>query len=77
MAAWVKSVVEPGKSLVVEYCFSNEDRPDLFENFDEIFQLRIKEADDFYTAIAPSKASDEEKKIQRQVEILFFLRQIV
>jgi Mannosylglycerate hydrolase MGH1-like glycoside hydrolase domain len=36
------------------------------ENFEQIFEVRKKEADDFYNAIIPSNVSADQKNIQRQ-----------
>src|SRR6266480_1905156 len=38
----------------------------LFEDFDEIFEKRHKEADEFYSDIAPRTLTDEHRAIQRQ-----------
>src|SRR6266566_1615135 len=39
---------------------------DPFADFDEIFALRMKEADEFYAAVIPSETDDEAKKVARQ-----------
>jgi hypothetical protein len=36
------------------------------ENFDEVFNLRIKEAHDFYRKIIPSSLTPEERNVCRQ-----------
>jgi Glycosyl hydrolase family 63 C-terminal domain len=42
------------------------DNNPLLHEFDKVFGQRIKEADEFYAAIAPPKASQDEKLVQRQ-----------
>jgi hypothetical protein len=37
-----------------------------FADFDSIFDLRTKEADEFYAALAPADLSDDAKNVQRQ-----------
>ncbi len=59
--------VPPGGSVVVRYRLA--DRPDLktpIEDVDAIIELRRGEADAFYAALQPEKASDDERLVQRQ-----------
>ena len=47
--------------------FSNKNTEDPFpDNFQEIFNIRKKEADDFYEAIHPRDCNEDQKNIQRQ-----------
>ena len=39
---------------------------DPFTDFDRIFEQRVKEADEFYRAIIPSKATEDEGRVMRQ-----------
>ena len=39
---------------------------DPFAGFEEVFALRMKEADEFYDAVIPSETDDEAKKVARQ-----------
>src|SRR5204863_3518550 len=39
---------------------------DPFADFEEVFALRMKEADEFYDAVIPSETDDEAKKVARQ-----------
>ncbi len=41
-------------------------RPNPFDDFDEIFSVRLKETDQFYEDIAPDGLSDDAKRVQRQ-----------
>ena len=39
---------------------------DPFNDFDSVFSLRLKEADDFYKAVIPSKSTEDEGRVMRQ-----------
>lgn len=54
------------KSVVFYFRFTDQENPNPLSAVEEIISLRKKEADAFYETIHPPKASDEEKKIQRQ-----------
>ena len=56
----------PGKSVVVKLRFSPKPLQDPFKDFDDLIDQRRKQTDEFYQKIQPFKASQEEKKIQRQ-----------
>jgi hypothetical protein len=59
--------VPPGKSVTVRLRLC--DKPDLrspMKGFDDVFDERRREADEFYNAIAPTGASDDERLVQRQ-----------
>jgi len=60
--------IEPGKSEVVRLRLSAADEAPLdpFAGFEEVFALRMKEADEFYAAVIPSETDDEAKKVARQ-----------
>src|SRR6266511_2073368 len=60
--------IEPGKSEVVRLRLSATDEAPLdpFAGFEEVFALRMKEADEFYAAVIPSETDDEAKKVARQ-----------
>ena len=60
--------IEPGKSEVVRLRLSATDEAPLdpFAGFEEVFALRMKEADEFYAAVIPSETGDEAKKVARQ-----------
>ena len=59
--------IPPGQSVTVRLRLS--DKPDLrapMKGFDEAIGERRREADEFYDAIAPAGASEDERLIQRQ-----------
>ena len=60
--------IEPGKSEVVRLRLSATDEAPLdpFAGFEEVFALRMKEADEFYAAVIPSEIDAEAKKVARQ-----------
>ncbi len=64
-AAWMEFEVEPGQSATITMRLrpQTEDRGPRTE---DVFAQRRQEADEFYAAIHPPKASDEERRIQRQ-----------
>lgn len=57
----------PSKQSVVVYLrLTNQELRDPLSDIESVFEQRKKEADDFYNAIHPKTASEEEKLIQRQ-----------
>ncbi len=58
--------IDPQGSVTyhLRLCKGKLDNP--FENFNEIFEKRLKEADEFYQAVQNPKLDDEEKNVQRQ-----------
>lgn len=58
--------IEPGSSATyrLRLCKGILDTP--FNDFDEIFNLRVKEADEFYAAVQNPMLDAEEKNVQRQ-----------
>lgn len=59
--------IEGGESHTIRLRFSqNSQNQKAFLNFDEIFDLRIKEADEFYDHIQQDIKSKEQRNIQRQ-----------
>jgi len=58
--------VPPGKSAVFYFRFTNQPMENPLADIEEIFIKRKQEADEFYSSIQPEKASEDEKKIQRQ-----------
>jgi hypothetical protein len=61
-----ESVVPAGGSVVLRLRLSPDLMSDPLEDVDSIIDCRRAEADEFYTAIQPSNATDDEKQIQRQ-----------
>lgn len=60
------SDIKSGSSAVLYFRLSDKELEKPFEEIEDIFKERIKDADVFYSDIHPKKASDEEKMIQRQ-----------
>src|SRR6266404_5582939 len=60
--------IEPGKTEVLRLRLSATDEAPLdpFSGFEEVFALRMQEADEFYDAVIPSETDDEAKKVARQ-----------
>src|SRR5215469_5923308 len=60
--------IEPGKSEVVRLRLSATDEAplDSFAGFEEVFAIRMKEADEFYDAVIPSGSDREAKTVARQ-----------
>src|SRR5262249_4425588 len=58
--------IPAGKSVVVKLRLSPNALDLPLQEVDAIFNQRRKEADEFYNAIHPPKASEDEKRIQRQ-----------
>ena len=59
--------IEAKESKTIFLRLSNKKKMDFFpKNFEEIFNKRKKEADDFYEAINPGFSNEDQKNIQRQ-----------
>ena len=66
-ASFLIDEIIPGhSSKIFEFRLSDEDLEKPFEDFDKIFDLRKKEADDFYKYIQKGIPTDDEKLVQRQ-----------
>ena len=64
---WLRVEIDPGKSHVMHMRLTPEtDHRPLATEIDHIILERRKEADEFYAAIHPEKATHEERRIQRQ-----------
>src|ERR1017187_96883 len=62
-----KLEIEPGQSRLLFLRLANSQTDDAFpDKFEEIFESRKKEADEFYEAISPPNCTDDQKNIQRQ-----------
>jgi len=60
--------IEPKQSKTIFIRLTNNQTDNSFPNgFEKIFSLRKKEADEFYQAIQPVSATEDQKNIQRQV----------
>ncbi|MBC7815091.1 MAG: glucosidase, partial [Burkholderiales bacterium] len=65
-AAHCSAMVEPGETFTVRVRYSprNDERP--FADFDDRFQQRMDEANEFYGAVQPLNLNDDERLVQRQ-----------
>lgn len=67
MSACYNKVIKPGESATIKLRFSdNTQLKEPFGDFDEIFEERLKDADEFYGKIQTNIADPGEKEIQRQ-----------
>ncbi|MCC2589545.1 MGH1-like glycoside hydrolase domain-containing protein [Chryseobacterium sp. MFBS3-17] len=62
----IDTEIKARESRVFDFRLSPHDMENAFFNFDEIFRLRIEEANEFYADLQSSIESDEDKNIQRQ-----------
>lgn len=62
----INTELEGGESKSFDFRMTPEDLDDAFSDFDEIFELRIREADEFYRNIQDDFTDEDEKNIQRQ-----------
>ena len=58
--------VEAGGSAVIRLRFAPERMKTPLKDIDEVIELRRAEADEFYASIHPRKASEDERRVQRQ-----------
>jgi hypothetical protein len=63
---WYSAEVPPGEAMEVRLRFSPKEVARPFALFEKTFESRRREADEFYEAIAPDGATEEEKGLQRQ-----------
>jgi len=65
-AANYKLTIAPNESATIRLRLTNNDRPDAFANFDDIFGARVHEADQFYQTIIPEHLSPDARLVMRQ-----------
>ncbi|MGI8991646.1 MAG: MGH1-like glycoside hydrolase domain-containing protein [Bryobacteraceae bacterium] len=70
-AAYYKLNIPAGKGVQLRFRLSGDSggagaRPDFGADFDSIFEARIREADDFYSAFEPRHTGDLERQVVRQ-----------
>jgi hypothetical protein len=68
-AAWYREVVPAGGAATWRFRLSGVDAPEIADplgEVDAIFEERRREADAFYDAVHPPRASDDERLVQRQ-----------
>ena len=66
LAAHVQATLEPGESVTVTVRFAPADERRPFDDAEKVFALRRAEADEFYTALAATDLTDDERLVQRQ-----------
>lgn len=59
-------MVPAGDSVVLRLRLTNESHDSPWKDFDSLIQRRRREADEFYAAIQPAKATEDERRVQRQ-----------
>jgi hypothetical protein len=64
--AWYRDEVAPGGSLTIRLVLTEKRVQRPFANFDQVFEKRLVEADEFYAAIHPVTLNLEERRVQRQ-----------
>lgn len=65
-AAQFRFLVRPGQQVEVQFRFAREKFEQPFQNFNEVFDQRIAEADEFYNALHASEMTEDERRVQRQ-----------
>jgi len=56
----------PGDSFQVRVRFSPDRKDKPFEDFDEVFRQRLREADNYYQALQPPYLTADQRRLQRQ-----------
>jgi len=62
---WVLDI-PAGKSVVVKMRLADGELKTPFADFDKVLEARIKDADEFYSTVIPSKLSDDAQMVMRQ-----------
>jgi len=67
-AAQYVLTLAPGETKTIRLRLTNEDQIPEFtkQDFDAVFTLRIKEANEFYDSLAPATLSEDARRVQRQ-----------
>ena len=65
-AALYRGDIAPGQPRVLRLRLANQRLSSAFKEFEEIFEKRRAEADEFYAAIQNPRLSTDEKRVQRQ-----------
>ncbi|MEO6167575.1 MAG: glucosidase [Chitinophagales bacterium] len=58
--------IKAGKSVTIRLRLANQKMENAFTSFNEIFQSKLKEADEFYTTLQKDIVNADEKSVQRQ-----------
>ncbi len=59
-------MIDAGKSATVRIRLDNHEKPSAFDDFDEVFQQRIREADTFYAKLQKKVQDKDLQNMQRQ-----------
>ena len=62
---WYRQIISPGGSYVLQMRLNNDLAAGTLRDVDDVVAQRRQEADEFYASIAPPRASEEERHIQR------------
>ncbi|AZA46968.1 glucosidase [Chryseobacterium carnipullorum] len=65
-AFFIDDVLKAGASKIFEFRITDKELKEPFADFEEVFELRKKEADEFYAEIQRGIESDDKKLVQRQ-----------
>jgi hypothetical protein len=65
-AALYQRELQAGETWTIKLRLTTHAQSTAFDDFDEIFVLRRREADEFYASIQNPKLSEDEKRVQRQ-----------
>jgi Mannosylglycerate hydrolase MGH1-like glycoside hydrolase domain len=65
-SAHEQAVIKPGHAAVWRLRLSDVDMVDPFGSFDDTFNARVRESDDFYRSITPGSASPDAASVMRQ-----------
>ncbi len=65
-AANYKLKISPGKSVELRLRLSKSNHAKPFQQFDEVFSARLKEADEFYEELQHGIKNEDERNVQRQ-----------
>jgi hypothetical protein len=65
-AAYYRLVVSAGGSTVVRLRLNPKTPADPFGKFDQIFAMRVADANEFYERITPASLSEDERRVHRQ-----------
>lgn len=63
---FIDEEIEAGQSKTFDFRLSPHTMEDAFYDFDEIFEFRKKEADEFYNIVQRDVTDEDEKNVQRQ-----------
>ena len=65
-AAHVHFDIPPGEEAVVYFRYSPSAQNDPFDSVEQLFEERIREADEFYATTEGNVSNDDERRVQRQ-----------